>query len=157
MRVVQRAQERLLLIIAPEFADRVLPEELLVKLVPVLETRRAHSRRRTHGVGGLFGKGNVERPELAAQETGGREGLEFLAFAQVEALADVDEGRHRLIERAERSGDDRTEVRRGGGLRRGVTGVPLVLVPRVKDESQITGGVASNQSAAVDDARDLLQ
>ena len=62
------------------------------------------------------------------QEPRRRERLEFLAFAQVEALADVDERRHRRILRPQRARDDRANVRRGHGLRRRVTGVPLILM-----------------------------
>ena len=45
--------------------------------------------------------------------------------------------------RPERARDDRAEVRRGHGLRRRVAGVPVILMPRVQDEAEVAGRVAS--------------
>src|SRR5207249_5091806 len=95
--------------------------------------------------------------ELAAKETRRRERFELLAFAQVEALADIDECRHRRIERTEGARDDRAEVWRGHGLRRRITGVPLVLVPRVKNETQVARSVTADQCSPIHHAADLLQ
>src|SRR5438093_4680808 len=145
MRVVERTEQRLLLIIAAELADRTLGEQFPVEYVPVFETGRTHSRRRADCVGRLFGIGNVEWAELAAQETCGGERFEFLTFAQVEALADVDERRHRRVLRSQSSRDDCPDMRRGHGLRRRITGVPLVLMAGVKNEPKVARGVTSNQ------------
>ena len=129
MRVVQRPQQRVLLIIAARLSDRTLGQEFPVKLVPILEPRRTHPRRRPDRRGGLFREWNVERPVFAAQKTRGRERLKFLTLAEVEPLADVDEGGHRRVQGTQRARDDRAQVGRGGRLRRSVAGVPLILVP----------------------------
>lgn len=59
--------------------------------------------------------------------------------------------------RSQRAGDYRADVRAGHGLWRGVAGVPLVLVPRVKDEPQITRGVRTDQRTQVHHPGDLLE
>src|SRR5688572_13225473 len=100
MSIVERTQQRFFLVIATVFTDRTRGEDFFVKLVPILEAPRRHATRRTNRVRGLLRERNVERAVFAAQKTGGGERLEFLAFAVVEALADIDEGRHRRIERA---------------------------------------------------------
>ncbi len=56
-----------------------------------------HAAWRTHAVRGLLGKRDVERPVLAAEKTGGGERLQLLGFADVHALADVDERGHGRI------------------------------------------------------------
>src|ERR1041385_818473 len=109
MRVVHRTQKGFLLEITAGFDDRTFRDQLLVKLVPVLEAPGRHPTRRSHGVGGGIGEWNVERPEFAAEKTGGGEGLEFLRLAVVKALADVDERGHRGIERPERARDHRAK------------------------------------------------
>ena len=100
---------------------------------------------------------NIERTILAAEEASRRKSLDLLAFADVETLADVDEGRHRWIQRAQCACDHRAQVRAGDRLRRRVPGMPMKLVPRMEDEAQIPGGVSSDQRAAVDDAANSLQ
>ena len=129
MRIVQRPQQRFLLIIAALLSDRTLRQEFLVKLVSILKSRRTHSRRRPDRRGGLLREGNVERSVFAAQKPRGRERFEFLALAEVEPLPDVDKGGHGRVQRPQRARDDRAQVGRGGRLRRSVAGVPLVLVP----------------------------
>src|SRR5216684_2125611 len=107
MRVVERANERFALVITPGTRDGAFGYQLAQKFVAILEAAGSHPARRAHRVSRLFGKGDDERPEFAPQEPGSVKGLEFLAFAIVKALADVDEGGHRWIERPERAGDDR--------------------------------------------------
>ena len=85
------------------------------------------------------------------------ERLEFLPFAQVEALPDVDERRHGRLARAQRARDHRPDVRRRDGLRRGVAGVPLVLVPRVQNEPQIARLIRADQRRAVHHPGDFFQ
>src|SRR5439155_15562586 len=77
--------------------------------------------------------------------------------AEIEALADVDEGRHSRVQRAERAGDDGADVRRGYGLGRCVSGVPLILMARVKNETEVPGRVTANQGSAVHHARNFFQ
>ena len=103
------------------------------------------------------GNGMLNGPIFAPEEAGGVKCLEFLAFADVEALADVDEGRHGRIARTQRAGDDRTEMRRGDRLRRGIAGVPLILMPRVQDEPEIARRVTADQRAAIHHPRQPFQ
>ena len=56
-----------------------------------------------------------------------------------------------------RSGDDRAEMRRRDRLRRRIARVPLKLMARMENESQIARRVAANQRAAVHHRGELLQ
>ena len=85
-----------------------------------------------------------EGPIFAAEETGGVKCLQFLAFTIIEALADVDEGGYRRVQRAKGSRNDGAEMRRSHGLRGRVPRMPLILVARVQNETQIAGGVGSD-------------
>src|SRR6266542_1658185 len=67
------------------------------------------------------------------------------AFAQIEPLADVDEGGHRVGARPQRSRDHGAEVRGGDRLRRRVAGMPMVLVAGVQDEAEVGAGIGSDQ------------
>ena len=127
VRVVERAQERFLLIVATGKADRALANEFFERLVAVGKARLAHAGRRPNGVQRVIRIGDVERPVLAAKEAGRVERLKFLALANIEPLADVDERRHRRVARPKRAGDHRADVRGGDRLRRRVAGVPLGL------------------------------
>ena len=147
--IVQRAQQRIFLVAAAVLADRAGGQQLLVEPLAALEPAGRHAARRAHALGRLVRERDVEGPILAAQEAGGVEGLELLAFAHVEALADVDERRHGRVQRAERAGDDGAQVRRRDRLRRRIAGMPLILVPRVQDETQVAGGVGADQRAAI--------
>ena len=135
MRVIDRAQKRLALIIAAVQHDRALGHELAQEFVAVLEARGRHASGRPHGVGSLFGKRDDERPVFTAEKAGGVKRLQFLSLADIEPLADVYEGRHRWVERTERAGDDRAEMRSGHGLRRRVAGMPLILMARVQNKA----------------------
>src|SRR5207253_10458004 len=97
-----------------------------------------------------------ERAVFAAKKTGGVKGFQFLAFAQVETLADVNEGGDGRIARAKSSGDNRADMRRGDGLRRRIAGVPLVLMARMQNEAEIAGGVGTNQRRAIHHAGDFF-
>ena len=114
--------------VAALLSDRAGLQQPAVELVPIGEAIWSHAGGRAHRVGGLFREGHVERAVLAPEEAGGGERLELLALAKVEALADVDERRHRWIHRTERARDPRAEVRGRHRLRRHVAGVPIVLV-----------------------------
>ena len=131
MRVVHRAQERLPLVIAAVQHHRTLRQQLPVKAVPILEPPRGHAAGRTNAVGGLLRQRDVEWAKLAPQKTGRRERLQLLPFPHVKALSNVDERRHRGIEWPQRAGHHRSQMRRGHGLRRRVTGVPMKLMPRM--------------------------
>ena len=84
---------------------------------------------------------------LAAQEAGGVKRLHRVAFAaDFQVLADVDERRNLRIARPQRARDHRAHVRRGHRLRRRVAGVPVKLMARVQDESQIADAMASGSA-----------
>src|SRR2546430_8547710 len=116
MRVFHRVDERLFLIGAAVLADGGGFEEFFVMGVATFEALRRGAGWWADGVDRLLWERKIERSIFAAQEAGGGESLELLAFADVEALADVDEGGDGGIERAERAGDDRADVRGGHGL-----------------------------------------
>ena len=155
--VVVCLEQRFLLILAAVLADRARLEQLAEQHIAPLEAPGRHASRRAHHVRRFVRIGHAERTVLAAEEAGGGERLQLFAFADVETLADVDERRYRRIARAERPRDDRAQVRRRDRLRRRVAGVPLVLMTRVQDESEITGRVRANQRAAIHHVRDTLQ
>ena len=74
VRVIQRAQERFLLIVAAQLRDRAARQELPVKAVPIFEARGAHPPG-ANRFGSLVRIGNIERAIFAAEETGGGECL----------------------------------------------------------------------------------
>jgi len=125
-------------VVAEEIAVGRRVDEPAELAVAVHEAPGVHALGRAHGGGGLLGEREVHRPVFAAEESGGGEGLELLAFADAfEALADVDEGRHDRIARTEHAGHPGADVRAGDGLRRDVTGVPVELVTRVQDAAEV--------------------
>src|SRR6185503_9101082 len=137
--------------------DRACSEQLPIKLVAILEASRRHASRRADAVRGLVRVRDVERPMFTAEKACGRERLDFLAFADVEALADVDEGGHCGIQWPQRARDDRPKVRAGDGLRRLIARVPVELMPRVKDEAQVACRVTADQCATIHHLGDSLQ
>ena len=73
VRVVERAQQRLSLVVAPSLGDGAVGDQALVELRPALEPAGRHPMRWADGFNGLIGEGQVERAELAAQEPRRRE------------------------------------------------------------------------------------
>ena len=127
--VIHGAQHGLMLMVAEQVAAGRRVNEATELAVAIHETPGIHALRRAHGGGGLLGERQVHRAVFTAKETGGGEGLQLLAFADpFEALADVDEGGHHRIARAEHAGHPGTDVRTGDRLRRDVAGVPMELV-----------------------------
>src|SRR5262249_26781788 len=121
-------EERFFLVIAAELADWTLVNEPAIKGIALFESRWAHASRRADAFCSFFGVGDNKRTIFAAQKAGGVKGFEFLTFAEIEALADVDECWDSGISGSERSRNDGANVRRGDGLRRSVARVPLVLM-----------------------------
>src|SRR6185369_14491666 len=157
MRIVQRAQEGFLLVIAAVFADGTVGEQLLIKLVAIFKTRRGHATGRPHRFRRAVRERNVKWPVFAPEETGGRESLQLFALAVIESLANVNERRDGRIQRTERARNDRAKMRRSDRLWRCVAGVPLVLMAGVQNKTEVTRGVRTNERAAVHDCRGLLQ
>src|SRR5437773_12571800 len=116
MRVVHRAQERFLLVIASMLPDWAFRHERLVEFIAVLESPWTHARGRADALDGLLRVRDHERAMFAAEKTSGVKCFEFFAFADIEALADIDERGHRSIVRRQGAGDDGAGVRRGPGL-----------------------------------------
>ena len=138
--------------------DRLLREELLEQLAPAAEPLGAELLRRPHGRGRVLRIDDEKRSVLGAEEAGGVKCLERGDFTSaLDGLTDGDEGRHIRVLRAERSRDDRAEVRHRHRLRRDVAGVPVILMPRVQDEAEVGGVERADDGPAVDDARDLLE
>ena len=93
-----------------------------------------------------------ERSVFGAQEPGRVKRLQFFLFADAfETLADIDESGNRRIARSQQSGDPCADVRCGNGLRRNVSGMPMVLMPRMQDVAQVGQHVRTNQRAAIHD------
>ena len=57
------------------------------------------------------------------------QGLEFLSFADIEALSNVNEGGQGGVVRPKRSRDERTDVRTRHGLGWRIAGMPVKLMP----------------------------
>src|ERR1043166_1687092 len=118
MRVIKRAQQRFSLKIAAVLHERTVFDEFFIKFFATLETVRRHAAGRTNAVCRLIRIRNDERPEFAAKKSRGMKGLKLLALAHVEALADINERRHRRVEGAERARNRGADVRGGHRLRR---------------------------------------
>ncbi len=157
MRIVHRTQKRLALICAAHLADGAGLQQPPIKAVAVFKAVRSHAGGRSHRARRVVWKGNIERPKLAAEKSRRGERLQLLAFPEIEALADIDERRHRRIARPEGFGDEPAEMRRGHALRRHVARVPVELVPRVQDEAEILRHRRADERAAIHDTRHLLQ
>ena len=145
------------MVTAPFTPQRTRLEELAVKCVAVLKPPRAHPRRRAHGVGGLLRKRDVERAIFAAEKSRRRERLQLLPFPEVETLPDVNERRHRRIERAAGARDPRAEVRCRHRLRRHVARVPVELVPRVQDKPEVRRLHPAHERPAVHHRREIFK
>ena len=158
MCVFEGSQERLALIIAAVPHHGAFGQQLFVRLIPLAEAFLAHAGRRADAQHGLLRVGDAEGAVLAAQSAAGLEGLEFLRLAiAIVALADVDEGGQGGIPRPFGLGNPSAQVRSGHRLRRFITGVPMVLVPRVENLPHVAGHVRADQRAAVEDGSDLLE
>ena len=157
VRVVHRAQERIFLIAAAFASDRTSGEQFAVKFFPISKTAGAHSRRRPHRIRRLLRKSDVERTVLAPEKSRRRERLQLFAFTEIETLADVNKRRHRRIERPERAGHPRADVRRRDRLRRHVARVPIKLVPRVQNKSEVRRLHAADQRPAIHHVREMFQ
>ena len=156
--VIHRAQHRRVLVVAEQVTAGRRVDEPAELAITVHETTRIHALGRTHGGGGFLGERQVHRTIFAAKESGGGEGLEFLTLADAfEALADVDEGGHHRIARAEHAGHPGADVRAGDGLRRDIAGMPMELVTRMQDAAEVGLHRRTDQRAAVHDPRDVLE
>src|SRR5688572_1820064 len=157
MRVIHCAYERFLLELAACLSDRRRRQELFVEFVAILEPSRRHSLGRTHCSSGVLWVWDVEGPGFAAQKTRGGERLQLFAFPKIEALTNVDEGWDCRIEGSECARDECTEMRAVHTLRRRVARVPLELVPRVQNESEIACGVTTDECSPIHDRSHLFQ
>ena len=96
--------------------------------------------------------GKVHRSEFGSKKACGGESLDLLGFAHAfDALSDVDERWHHGIAWAKNLGHPCTDVWACDGLGGHVTGVPMILVARVEDASEVGLEVASNEGAAIED------
>src|ERR1051326_1339882 len=151
MSIVQRAKKRFFLVIAAQLTDWGLFNEFAIKGIAMFEARGTHPLGRAHAFRRFLGVRNDERSVFAAQKTGRVEGLQFFAFTEIKALADVNKSGNRRISGTEGTSDH------GAGVWRGVGGVPLILVPRVENETEIASGIGTNQRGAVHHAGDIFK
>ncbi len=115
--------------VGEEVAVGVGVDEFPVEFVPIFEAAGFHSCGRADGAAGFLGEWEVHGAELRAEESSGGEGFDFLGFTHsFDALPDVDEGGHDGIPRAEDLGHPSADMGARNGLRRNVSGVPVVLV-----------------------------
>ena len=143
--VIHRADHRLLMVVARQAGEGPLVDELAIGLFAAGEPFAGHAFGGSHGGHRIERIGDVERAVFAAEEAGGRERLELLDFpVTFQPLADVDERRDRRVSRTADLGDPRADVRRGHGLRRNISGVPVILVPRMQDISQVGDNVRAD-------------
>src|SRR6476659_4328293 len=100
-----------MMVVAGHFTDRAALEQLLVLRLSLLEPFGSHSLRRPDRIGRVGREGEVEWPELGAEEPAGRESLQlFLLAVAFEPLADVDEGRQDGVVRPADAGNPRPNV-----------------------------------------------
>ena len=156
VRVVHRTDERLALKSAA-LPHRTRFEQPLVEFVPVGKPAGRHSLRRTHRLRGILRIWDIERTVFAAQKARGGKRLQFLAFAEIEALSDIDKRRNGRIPRPEGTRHERTDVRRCDRLRRDVAGVPVILVARVQNEAEVRGLRGPDERATVHDLRHFFE
>jgi len=157
MGIVERTEQRFFLVIAAELADRALVNEFAIKGVAVFEARWAHASGRADALSGFFRIGDNEWTVFAAEKACGVEGFEFLTFAEIEALTDIDECGNSGMPRPERSGNHGADMGRGDCLRRGIAGMPLILVAGMKNETEISGGVGADERGAIHHAGDIFE
>ena len=132
--------------------------ELLELRVAGCEPARIHALWRPHGQRRLLGIGQVHRPVFAAEEAGRGEGLDLLVLADAfQSLTDVDECWHHRIPRSQRAAHPGADVRAGHGLRRYVTGMPVILVAGMQDRAEVGLHVGADERGPIEHLRDLGQ
>src|SRR5947199_22442 len=81
-------------VVAAVLADGAGVEQAAVEFVAILKAIGRHAGGRAHGRRSVLREGDIERAVLAPEEPRGGERLQLLAFAEIQALADIDERRH---------------------------------------------------------------
>ena len=128
------------------------------RVVAAAKSLGTHASRWSHNVDRLPRIGDTERIELGTETPAGLKRLEFFRFTvSFVALANVDERWNGGIPRSQRVSDPRTDVWSSHVLRWLVACVPMILMPRMQNDSKVSEYVRSNQRPAIEDAGDFLK
>src|SRR3546814_13528120 len=119
------------------FFQRAMHGQLRVELVSCFEAFQIHSGRWAYAIQTLTGVRNKEGTVLPSQETSRMKSLKFLAFAQGKTLTDINEWWNYRVFGPQLFCNPGAEMRGSNGLGRLVAGVPMILMPGVKDETHI--------------------
>jgi hypothetical protein len=159
VRVVHRAQQRLLLEVAPESPTGDAASIFLYSAL------RFSNRDMSMPFGGEIdfiasaGSGMMNGPYSLPRNPAVRKALSSSVSASPTSgrcPMSMNAGIARLA-RPERARHDAADVRAVHGLRRGVAGVPVELVPRVQDEPEVARLVRADQRRAVHHLRESFQ
>jgi hypothetical protein len=146
MRVFHRAEHRLLLEIARVTRLRAFFDKLLEKTIAVFEAARLHVLGGPHGAGRVLRYRQIERTVLAAKKACRGESFELFRLAVAfDLLPDIDERRNHRISRSQNFGHPRADMRGRDRLRGDVARVPMVLMTRMQDMSQIGQHVGTDR------------
>ena len=148
--------------IAMEVAHRIAlgmrVGKLTVKTMPVLESRKLHSLRRTDRQGRFLWKRQIHRGILAPKETCCGERFEFLLLSDpLEPLSNVDKRRDHRVVWSQYLGDPSPQMRTGYGLGWNIPSVPVVLVAGVQDTTQVRLDVGTDQGGSIHDLGHILK
>ena len=153
-----RSQQRLLLKTAAMLQYRIVGLQFPVSFVAAMEAGFGEPGRRADARSGIVRVVNQKRSIFRAKKTGSVECLHGVALrAQFQILADVEERRNVRMPGPERACEKRAHVRHQQRLRRGVSGVPVILMLGVQNLAQVADAVGANQRAAVHHLGDLFQ
>ncbi len=84
--------------------------------------------------------------------------LELFLFANTfQSLTDVNESRHGWIPGPQQPCHPGPDVRSSDRLRRDVTGVPMILMTRMQDVTEVGLNVRADHRPAIQDLRDVLE
>ena len=158
IRIVDRAKESLAVDIPDFLLDRAGGDQFEQCLMTSSKLFHGHAGRWSHDVDRLARVGNSERTVLRTQTAPGLKGFQLfrLAIALV-PLSDVDVAGHSRIPWAEPVCQPSPDVRSSNRQRWFVTGVPVVLVPRMQDVAEVPEDVRADQCAAIKDRGDFLE
>ena len=132
--------------------------QLAVFLEPRFKTRGRHSLGRPHGRDRLVGIRQHKRAELGSQKTRRMKRLELFLFANTfQSLSDVNECRHGWIPGPQQTRHPGPDVRSSDRLRRDVTCVPMILMTRMQDVTEVGLDVRADHRPAIKDLRDVLE
>ena len=158
IRSFHRTDHRIAMEVAHRIALGMRVGKLAVKTMPVLESCKLHSLRRTDRQGRFLRKRQIHRGILASKETRRGERLEFLLLSDAfEPLSDVDKRRDHWVVRAQYLGDPSPKMRTCDGLGWNIPSVPVILVAGMQDATQVRLDVGTDQRGSIHDLGHILK